>query len=161
MRILLGVSGALLVGCGAAGAPDGGVGPLWPVGATSLQLTSSVGYPFCSSEDFVLTFGGQLTLTSRTAPPSTPYGPCMSATETRPLNQADLDRLDAAMSALTRPASAQCDVSDGPYLGVVLTLADGGTRNYREAGLGCSTDGRSVTVTGLGTVRSTLEAWAP
>jgi hypothetical protein len=166
MRLVLGLVCVVLVGCGSPGTSDAGTsaadaGSLWPVGASKLAVYSANGYPSCISETWTLTFGGQLEFTKNTlASASDPYGACVAKTGSKALNQGDLDRLEAAMKALTRPASPQCDVSDGPQLSAELTTPTD-TRRYREAGLGCSTLDQSTTVSGLQPVLDSLRAWAP
>jgi hypothetical protein len=154
----------VLMGCGSAGGADGGstadAGSLWPVGATQLFVSSSVGYFSCVREDWTLNFAGRLEFTTSTlVSASDPYGACTTATGSRALNQADLDRLDVAMKALTQPSGAQCNVSDGPQLSAQVTTATGSTL-YREAGEGCSTTDPSITVSGLDPVLHVLRAWA-
>jgi hypothetical protein len=166
MRALVGLVCVAVLGCGSANTSDAGVsdaGPsvLWPLSASRIVVRSADGYPSCVSEEWTLTFNGRLEFTTKTVTPgSTAYGDCVTTTGSRPLNQADLDRLDTAMKALTRPTAPQCNIADGPSLYSQVTTPDG-TLMYREAGRGCLTSDNSVTVSGLPTVLDTLRNWAP
>jgi len=154
MRALVGLVGVVVLGCGSA---DSGSKSLWPAGVTRLVVSSSPGFPWCASERWSLTFDGSLEYT--VSSPNGGSSGCETATGSRPLNQADLTRLDAAMNALTRTMTTHCTGDAGGTYAELTTAS--GSKLYGE-GLGvCTFDKSVITVSGLPTVLDTLRNWAP
>jgi hypothetical protein len=154
MRSLVGVFCVAVLGCGSA---DFGSKSLWPAGVTRLVVSSSPGHPWCASERWSLTFDGSLEYTVNS--PNGASSGCETATGSRPLNQADLTRLDAAMNALTRTPTTSC-IADAGGTYAELTTATG-SKLYGEGPGVCTFDKSLITVSGLQTVLDTLRNWAP